>query len=349
MTDQNRLELAQLLLQEPQKALELTGKGQTVALISNGGQIPELGSLSPQAVLPYLEGEAYLIQKLTSLKVWPLAVNATMPEQIASLAIMLAPAAGLLCLTGLKDESFQAVERILTPLGLPTFFHPQQSLPILILAALNKALTLTNRAINVSRIVLAGFESDSLALVDFLLAAGAVNLVVCDRSGAIHKGRTGPTSWLKEQLAQKTNPQLIKGGLNKALSGADVYISRSTPMSVSKDIVNLMAPKPIVLNFSWALSPPGPLSASNQPLGLGFGPGPKTRLPINLLTALVLSGLFSGALKARATTITTPMKLAVAQTLADLTDPRCPDQLLPLPSRPDLVEKVASQVERASL
>ncbi|MDR2141434.1 MAG: hypothetical protein LBR11_06545, partial [Deltaproteobacteria bacterium] len=266
------LELCRALMEEPQRALELTGKGRTVALISDGGQIPGLGAIPAQAALPYLEDQAHLIRKMTNLVTMPLALNAKSSEDLAQVTAILAPACGILCLESLGDEVYQATERLLRPLNLPVFFNPQESRPILALCALTRALALTDRKIAETRIVLAGFESDSLAMVDLLLAAGAVNLVVCDRSGAIHKGRPGPTSWLKEQLAQKTNPQQIKGGLNRSLSGADVYISRATPVGLSKDSLNLMAPRPIVLNFSQALLSPNLLTAANNPLGLGFGP-----------------------------------------------------------------------------
>ncbi|MDR1577794.1 MAG: hypothetical protein LBT86_06180 [Deltaproteobacteria bacterium] len=348
MTTQTRLELAQLLAEDPRKALELTGKSRTVALISNGGQIPELGPTTPQAALPYLEDQALLIQKLTNLRAWPLAINAATPEDLATFVTLLAPSCGVLCLDSLGDETYQAAERILTPLGLPVFFHPQQSRPILALAALLQGLALTNRELSKARIVLAGFEADSLAMVDYLLAAGATDLMICDRSGLIHKGRSGPTSWLKEQLAQKTNPQQIRGGLNKALSGADAYISRATPMSLTKDVVNMMAHRPIILNFSQALLPPGPFTTANLPLGLGVGPGPATRLTSHLLTPLVLSGLFAGVLKARVSSITSSMKLAVTKALNELIDQTDAGQFLPPTSHPRLVESVANRVVEAT-
>jgi malate dehydrogenase (oxaloacetate-decarboxylating) len=328
-------------------ALDLTGKGRTVALISNGGDLPGLGALGPLAALPYLEDQASLIERMTNLRVLPLAVNSSSSEEIAAFTATLAPSAGILCLDSLGDEVYQAVERPLAESGLPFFFNPQQSRPILILTAISKALALTGRDLSSARIVLAGFESDSLAVADFLLAAGAGNLVLCDRSGVIHKGRPGPTSWLKEQLAQKTNPQQIKGGLNRALAGADVYVSRATPMAVTKDVANMMAHRPILLNFSQNLASANPLTAGTEPIGLGFGPGPDTRLPANLLTALVLSGLFSGALKARARSITMAMRLAASRALEELIDE--PGRLLPLFSRPRLVEKVATAVAAVAI
>jgi malate dehydrogenase (oxaloacetate-decarboxylating) len=183
--------------------------------------------------------------------------------------------------------------------------------------------------------------------VDALLAAGAGDLVVCDRSGAIHKGRTGPTSWIKEQIAQKTNPFEVRGGLNRALSGADVYVSRANPLSVTKEIASLMAHRPIILNFSPNLLPPGPLAASNEPIGLGFGPGPATRLPANLLTPLALASLFAGALKAKVKNLGLSAHLAAARALEELTEE--PDRLLPLFSKPNLVELVAAKVAEALL
>jgi malate dehydrogenase (oxaloacetate-decarboxylating) len=346
-----RLEVCRAVAEDPQKALELTGQGRTVALVSNGSDLPGLGALGPRAALPYLEDQAYLFQKMTSLAALPLACDSNSPEEIAAFAAILAPSAGVLCLDGLADEIYQSVERLLAPKDLPVFFHPQQSRPILILAALARALAITGREISEARIVVAGFEADSLALVDYLLAAGAANLVICDRSGAIHKGRPGPTSWLKEQLAQKTNPQEIKGGLNRALSGADVYVSRANPVGLTKEIASLMAHRPIILNFSSALLSPGPLAAANEPLGLGFGPGPATRLPTNLLTPLVLTGLFAGALKARAKSFSLATRLAAARALEELVDEQIdePNRLLPLYSRPDLVEKVAAKVAEAAL
>ncbi|MDR0548130.1 MAG: hypothetical protein LBI10_01770 [Deltaproteobacteria bacterium] len=336
------LDLCRILVDDPQKALELTGKGRTVALISNGGDLAGLEALGPQAALPYLEEQAYLIQKMTNLLALPLAVAASSPEDIAAVTSFLAPSAGILCLDGLDDQTYLAVDRILAPLELPVFFHPQKSRPILILTALARGFALTGREMAKARIVLSGFHDDSLAVVDLLLEAGASDLIVCDRSGAIHKGRPGPTSWLKERLALRTNPYEIKGGLNRALSGADAYVSRANPMALTKEIASLMAPKPLILNFSPNLLPPGPLAAANGPIGLGFGPGPATRLPVNLLTPLVLAGLFAGALKARAKNLGPALGLAVARALEELTDE--PDRLLPTYSRPDLVEKVAAKV-----
>ncbi|MDR1873367.1 MAG: hypothetical protein LBS60_15825 [Deltaproteobacteria bacterium] len=342
-----RLEICEALTDDPTKALELTGKGQTVALISNGGDIPCLGAVGPQASLVYLEESARLFRKMANLSVLPLAIQSNSAEELANLTAMLAPSAGVLCLDGLTDDLSFAVERLMAPMGLPVFFNPQSSRPILILTALSRALAITGREISEARIVFAGFEADSLGLVEFLQAAGAVNLVFCDRSGAIHKGRPGPTSWLKEQLGQRTNPQLIKGGLNRSLAGADVYISRATPMHLTKDVINMMAPRPIILNFSNSLQPHYPLAAANEPLGLGFGVGPETRLPLKLLTPLVLTGLFTGALRAKATSISLAMRLAVSRALEEQIDHNS-QRLLPLFSKPDLVEKVAARVMEAA-
>ncbi|MDR1085208.1 MAG: hypothetical protein LBP22_10230 [Deltaproteobacteria bacterium] len=345
--DSGILELCQAVAQDPQKAWDMTSKGRTVALISDGSDIPGLGPIGPAACLPYLESQASFLRKVTCLKVLPLALNTRSAEELVSVTNILSPSCGALCLDSLGDEIFLTAERLLAPLELPVFFNPQQSRPILALAALSRALAKTGRDIAACRIVLSGFESDSVQFVDFLLAAGAVDLVVCDRLGAIHKGRPGPTSWLKEHLAQKTNPKQIKGSLARTLAGADVFISRASPLGLSKDMVASMADRPVILNFSPGLLNPGVLATGNNPVTLGVGPGPPTRLPASLNTALVLAGLFTGTLKTGAGSITMAMRLAVSQKLSSLADDS-EDRLLPLLSKPSMAQEVAEAVMEAA-
>ncbi|MDR1395728.1 MAG: hypothetical protein LBK52_06135, partial [Deltaproteobacteria bacterium] len=189
-------------------------RGCTLALVSDAGQ-----PAGPPP-LPQLEHQARLLERMTDLRVVPLVLNTASAEKLITTTELLSPSFGVICLDNLGEETFEAAERLLGSLEGPVFFHPQQTRPILILAALERALARTGRSLEQVRLVLAGFESDSLQLVDYLLAAGARDLVICDRSGAVHKGRAGPTSWLTEQLAHKTNPYLVRGSLIRSLAGA---------------------------------------------------------------------------------------------------------------------------------
>jgi malate dehydrogenase (oxaloacetate-decarboxylating) len=178
-------------------------------------------------------------------------------------------------------------------------------------------------------------------MVDFFRLAGAADIVVCDRSGAIHKGRPGATNWIKEELAQKTNPRQLKGNLSKIIGGADVLVLLSPCVTLFKDLAGPMAADSIILN----------LTEQNVDFGeAAITAGTALNQANQLSSCLVFPGILRGVLDARATVINATMKMAAVLALSKLVPESelSANFIVPSVSKSNLVSVLAEAVSAAA-
>ena len=299
---------------DPDAVWEYTTKGNMVAVVTDGTAVLGLGDIGPLAALPVMEGKALLFREFAGVDAVPLCLDTKDPDEIVAAVKAVAPTYGGINLEDISaPRCFEIERRLIDALDIPVFHDDQHGTAIVVSAALTNALKLSGRELNSARIVINGPGAAGTAITRMLLALGAEDIVVCDRRGAIYKGREGLAGH-KAELAAETNPRGVTGTLAGALRGADVFIGVSSANLVSAEMVRSMAERPIV----FAMANPTPEISYADAVDAGayiVGTG-RSDFPNQINNVLAFPGVFRGALDVRAREINTAMKAAAVRALA---------------------------------
>jgi malate dehydrogenase (oxaloacetate-decarboxylating) len=304
---------------DPANQWTLTIKRHTVAVVTDGSAVLGLGNIGPAAAQPVMEGKCIIFKTFADLDAFPICLSTQDPDEIVQAVRYLAPVFGGINLEDIAaPKCFLIEERLRAELDIPVVHDDQHGTAVVVLAALKNALKVVGKSIEDARIVVSGAGAAGVATAQIAAAAGARDLIVCDRAGALYAGRTENMNPYKERLAEATNPRRERGSLHDVLRGADVFIGVSAPGIVSETDIAAMAPDPIV----FALANPIP---EIQPEGLAgiarvIATG-RSDYPNQINNSLVFPGMFRGALDVQATDINEAMKLAAADAIANLIGP----------------------------
>ncbi len=334
---------------DPVLAYELTSKWNTVAVITDGSAVLGLGDIGPLASLPVMEGKSVLFKRFAGIDSFPLAVNSQNVEEFVRTVSLITSSLGGINLEDISaPRCFEIEKRLQEVCDIPVFHDDQHGTAVICLAGLLNALKLADKKMAEVKIVMSGAGAAGIAIVDFLIAFGAKNIVTCDRQGAIYQGRSGVTNWAKEALAQRTNQNKEKGSLAEVMRGADVFLGLSGPGVVTAEMVKTMASKAIVL----AMANPVPeiYPAEAKAAGAMIVATGRSDFPNQLNNCLGFPGIFRGALAARAKAINEPMKMAATRALAGLIsdDELTADYIIPSAFNQAVVPAVAAAVEKAA-
>jgi malate dehydrogenase (oxaloacetate-decarboxylating) len=305
--------VSQAIHEDPESAWNLTVKGNTVAVVSDGTAVLGLGDIGPEAAMPVMEGKALLFKEFAGVDAYPLCLATKDVDEIVAIVKAVSPTFGGINLEDISaPRCFEIEHRLRAELDIPVFHDDQHGTAIVLLAALLNALRVVGKRAEDVRVVVTGAGAAGTACTDILLAHGVGEVVVCDQHGAIHPGR-GDLDPARAALAERTNPHDRRGSANELLAGADVYIGVSVPGAVSVDAVRTMAEGAIV----FAMANPTP---EVQPEAVGadvaiMATG-RSDYPNQINNVLAFPGVFRGALDARATAIDEGMKLAAAEAIA---------------------------------
>ena len=312
---------------DPAKAWRYTGRGNLVAVISDGTAVLGLGDIGPLGAMPVMEGKAMLFKEFANINAMPIVLDTTDTEEIIKTVANLAPTFGGINLEDISaPRCFEIEERLKAMLDIPVFHDDQHGTAIVCLAALQNACKLTGRTLADLKVVMVGAGAAGVAIAKILRGAGASDIISVDRHGAIFEGRgdlTGGKIW----LAEKTNPRRISGDLSEAIVGADVFIGVSGPGILSREQVVSMAPDPII--FALANPTPEIMPELIQDVAGIIATG-RSDYPNQINNVLAFPGVFRGALDAGATSVTENMKLAAAQAIAEAVgDELAADHIVP--------------------
>jgi malate dehydrogenase (oxaloacetate-decarboxylating) len=329
------------------RAWELTIKGNTVAVISDGTAVLGLGDIGPEAAMPVMEGKALLFKEFAGIDAFPLCLGTTDVDEIVNIVRALAPTFGAINLEDIAaPRCFEIERRLRAELNIPVFHDDQHGTAIVVLAALLNALRVVGKRVEDARIVVTGAGAAGLACTNIILAEGATNVVVCDIEGALYSGRPG-LDRERALLAERTNPRRERGMANELLAGADVYLGVSGPGAVSAAAVRTMASGAVV----FAMANPTP---EVQPEDVGgdvriMATG-RSDYPNQINNVLAFPGVFRGALDVRASTINEEMKLAAARAIASVVsdDDLDPEYIIPSVFNRDVAPAVATAVAEAA-
>ena len=336
---------------DPNLSYELTRRWNTVAVVTDGTAVLGLGDIGPEAGMPVMEGKCLLFKEFGDVDAIPLCVRSKEVDDIVNTVKLLAGSFGGVNLEDISAPRCFEIERKLKKVcDIPIFHDDQHGTAVVCLAAMLNALKVTGKKIDEIRVVTSGAGAAGIAIIRLLISMGLKDVVMCDRKGAIYKGREGLNAE-KQEIAEITNQQMRKGSLADVLAGADVFIGVSAPGCVTEEMVKSMAKDPILFpmaNPVPEIMPDLALKAGAAVVGTG-----RSDFPNQINNVLAFPGIFRGALDVRASDINDEMKLACAHALANIITPEelCADYVLPKAFDPrvrDALAKATAEAARRS-
>ncbi len=340
---------AREIIGDPHKAYDYTAKGNLVGVVSDGSAVLGFGNIGPWAALPVMEGKAILFKTFGGVEAYPLCLATQEVDHLVRAVEVLAPAFGGINLEDIAaPRCFEVEARLRAALDIPVFHDDQHGTAVVVLAGLLNALALRGARLEDVKIVVNGAGAAALAVTKLLLDAGAVNVVVCDRTGALYRGRRKGMNPYKAEVAARTNPDREKGGLADVLRGADVFIGLSVAGALDGDGVRSMAPDPVI--FALANPVPEILPDEARAAGAAVVATGRSDFPNQVNNCLAFPGIFRGALDVRARQIDEGMKIAAARAIAaSVSDrDRSPDRIIPDAMDFTVPPRVAEAVARAA-
>ena len=329
------------------KSYELTRRWNTVAVVTDGSAVLGLGDIGPEAGMPVMEGKCVLFKAFGDVDAIPLCVRSKDVDEIVNTVALLAGSFGGVNLEDIAAPRCFEIERKLKErCDIPIFHDDQHGTAVITLAGLTNALKVVGKQLEDVKIVVNGAGAAAISITKLLLSAGAKDITLCDRKGAIYAGRDG-LNWIKEEMAQVTNPAKKVGSLADVLVGADVFIGVSAPNSVTTDMIKTMNKDAIV--FACANPTPEIFPDDAKAGGAAVISTGRSDYPNQINNVLAFPGIFRGALDARASDINDAMKIAAAHALADLVgDDLSADYIIPAAFDPRVANAVAAAVKQAA-
>ncbi len=295
---------------------ELTGKGNTVAVISDGTAVLGLGDIGPLAAMPVMEGKCALFKQFAGINAVPIVLDTKDTEEIIKTIQYLAPSFGGVNLEDISaPRCFEIEKRLKDILDIPVFHDDQNGTAIVVGAALLNALRLINKEIDHIRVVINGSGSAGIAISRFLIELGFKDIVMCDKDGILDPD-SDQLNPVQIEMAKITNPKRLKGSLKDAVYSSDVFIGVSAGNVLKKEWVSLMNKDSVV----FALANPTPEIDREEALASGvrvYGAG-ISNTPNQINNALVFPGIFKGALEARVKHIDIDMMKTACYALSKL-------------------------------
>ena len=344
-------------------AYDYTNKGNQIAVISNGTAVLGLGDIGAAAAKPVMEGKAVLFKKFADIDGIDLELATSDPDAFVNAVTLMSPTFGGINLEDIKaPECFVIEQQLRETLDIPVFHDDQHGTAIITAAGLINALHLTGRDMRSIKVVGNGAGAASIACAALLKTMGVPhdNIILCDRSGPIYKGRTESMNQWKSAHAVETDAR----SLEEALVGADVFLGLSSGGVLTQNMVAKMAPRPIIFAMANPVPEIWPAEAKAVRPDAIIATG-RSDFPNQVNNVLGFPYIFRGALDVRASKITEEMKIAAANALAMLAREDVPDAvadaydgkslsygedyIIPTPFDPRLIVAVSSAVAEAAM
>ena len=330
------------------KSYDLTRRSNLVAVITDGTAVLGLGDIGPEAGMPVMEGKCALFKSFGDVDAIPLCVKSKDVDEIVKTVSLISGSFGGVNLEDISaPRCFEIERRLKQVCDIPIFHDDQHGTAVVVLAAMMNAMKLTGRKLEDLKVVTSGAGAAGIAIIKLLIKMGLKNVILCDRKGAIYKGREGLNPEKKE-MAEITNQEMKKGTLADVLKGADVFIGISGPGLVTPEMVRSMAPNPILFpmaNPTPEIMPDEALAAGAAVVGTG-----RSDFANQINNVLAFPGIFRGALDVRASDINDEMKIAASKAIADYIPESelTPQYIIPSALDRNVAQAVAKAVAEAA-
>ncbi len=329
--------ICRAIAEQPERVYDLTIKGNTVAVVTDGSAVLGLGNLGAAASLPVMEGKALLFKVFAGIDAFPIALDTQDTEEIIKAVKEFSPVFGGINLEDIAaPRCFEIEHRLRQELDIPVFHDDQHGTAIVVLAALYNALKLVGKEIAEVKIVINGAGAAGIAIALLLRKAGVNKIVICDSKGIISHKRED----LNEQKQEFAVAE--SGNLADAMKNADIFLGVSAPGVVTPEMVHTMAEQPIVFAMANPIPEIQPELVYDNVAVMATG---RSDYPNQINNVLAFPGVFRGALNCRASAITTNMCLEAAKAIASLVDDTDLDREHIIPSVFD--SRVATAVAQA--
>jgi len=333
----------------PDSIYQVTSKANMVAVVSDGSAVLGLGNIGADASLPVMEGKSVLFKKFAGIDAFPICIKSQEVDDIVNITYQTTSSFGGINLEDIAAPRCFEVERKLKEIcDVPVFHDDQHGTAVIVLAGLWNALKIVKKDIKDCKIVMSGAGAAGTAICRFLLSAGARNVILLDRAGAIYEGRSENMNWAKEEIALVTNPDKEKGSMEEVIKEADVFLGISAPGLLTEEMVRTMARDAVV--FAMANPTPEIFPDVAKKAGAAVVATGRSDFPNQINNCLGFPGIFRGALDVRASEINEEMKLAASEALASLISEEelSSENIIPEALDPRVVPAVAKAVAEAA-
>ena len=342
-------EPCKIIAKNSEASFEHTGRGNLVAVVTDGTAVLGLGDIGPEAAMPVMEGKAVLFKQFAGIDAYPLCLATKNVDEIVNIIKALEPTFGGINLEDIAaPRCFEIEERLKKELNIPVFHDDQHGTAIVVLAGLLNALRIVKKSIYKVKVVLNGAGSAGIAIAKLLLKAGFKDITLVSLEGILCPGE----EWMNDrqaEIAEGTNLRRIHGTLQDAIINTDIFIGVSGPKALTGDMVRSMNKDSIV----FAMANPVPEIYPEESLAAGaavVGTG-RSDYPNQVNNVLAFPGIFRGALDVRATDINEEMKLAAAYAISSLVSDKelSADYIIPNALDSRVGERVAAAVANAAI
>ena len=331
----------------PTKSYELTRRWNMAAVITDGSAVLGLGDIGPEAGMPVMEGKCVLFKAFGDVDAFPICVKTKDVDEFVETVYNISGSFGGINLEDIAaPRCFEIERKLKEKCDIPIFHDDQHGTAVITLAGLTNALKVVGKKKEDVRIVTSGAGAAAIAITKLLLSAGFKDITMCDRKGAIYKGREG-LNWIKAEMAEVTNLDHKAGSLADMLVGADVFIGVSAPNTVTTEMVKTMNKDAII--FACANPTPEIFPDAAKAGGAKVISTGRSDYPNQINNVLAFPGIFRGAFDVRASDINEEMKVAAAEALAALVgDQLSEDYIIPAAFDPRVGSAVAKAVAEAA-
>ena len=334
---------------DPSLSYELTRRWNLCLVATDGTAVLGLGDIGPEAAMPVMEGKCVLFKNFGGVDAFPLCIKSKDVDTIVNTIRLISGSFGGINLEDISaPRCFEIEQKLKECCDIPVFHDDQHGTAIITLAGLTNALKVVRKKLPDVRIVINGAGAAAISICRLLLAAGAKDIILCDRTGTIYDGRESGMNPIKEEMAKKTNPRAVRGSLADAVRDGDVFIGVSSPGVLTADMVRTMAKDAIV--FACANPTPEIFPEGAKAGGAAVVATGRSDYPNQINNVLAFPGVFRGAFDVRASDINEAMKLAAAHALAELIPESelGPENIIPAAFNPIVAPAVARAVAQAA-
>ena len=329
------------------KSYELTRRWNMAAVITDGSAVLGLGDIGPEAGMPVMEGKCVLFKAFGDVDAFPLCVKTKDVDEFVETVYNISGSFGGINLEDIAaPRCFEIERKLKEKCDIPIFHDDQHGTAVITLAGLTNALKVVGKKKEDVKVITSGAGAAAIAITKLLLSAGFRDITMCDRKGAIYKGREG-LNWIKTEMAEVTNLSRKAGTLADMLVGADVFIGVSAPNTVTTEMVKTMNKDAII--FACANPTPEIFPDAAKAGGARVISTGRSDYPNQINNVLAFPGIFRGAFDVRASDINEEMKVAAAEALAGLVgDELSEDYIIPAAFDPRVGPAVAKAVAEAA-